>query len=76
MKEEMIKLRKEHEKIIEMNRLAELQKKKEARDKIHQDCMQSRMTIQQFYLNKHASIVEKTKEEVRRINEMKASRLN
>ena len=34
------------------------------------------MTIQQFYVNKHASIVEKTKEEVRKINEMKASRQN
>lgn len=38
------------------------------RNKIHNDIMESRATVQQFFVNKHAAIIETNKLEIDKIN--------
>lgn len=57
MKKEVSELRKQHNRRIEAQKEADLQKKKEARNKIHNELMESRHTIQEYFRTKHQSIV-------------------
>lgn len=61
VKEKALRLKKEHSDMIETEKRAELLKKKEVRNKIHNDIKESRATIQNFFKNKHDFIVMETR---------------
>ena len=66
---EASKNRKENQRLIELNREQEQAKKREVRNKIHEDIMESRSTIKGFFASKHERIVANNQEEVRRLNQ-------
>jgi hypothetical protein len=68
VKKEALVIRRENHKLIEKNRENIIENKKQTRNKIHEDILESRATIKNFFVQKHQQIVESNSQEVKHLN--------
>lgn len=68
LKHEAQEGRRENNRLIEGRRQDEIQKKQQVRNRIHNDILESRVSIQQFYKHKHQAILDNNRQEIYTIN--------